>query len=141
MLFATEHSDLKPNNFVVNNKYNIQGVIDWGFAAFVPIVRAAGIPRFLWLSLPLCRSDAVVRKDRQSYIMSLASQRSQAALFMRRWQMTEDIDFHTLYLESLSSKGMHASLARIGWNVPFHEVVEHREERISGDGVKNGKGG
>ncbi|KAI0440989.1 hypothetical protein F4803DRAFT_444085 [Xylaria telfairii] len=139
-VFAMEHGDLKPDNFIVDDQYNIQSVIDWGFAAFVPIVRAAGIPRFLWPGLPLCRPNAIVQKDRQAYTMSLASQRSQAAFYMQRWQMTEDVDFHTLYLESLFSKGMHASLARLEWKIPFHKVVEHREEWSSGDYMENGMG-
>ncbi|KAI1157441.1 hypothetical protein F5B18DRAFT_665966 [Nemania serpens] len=127
-IFAIEHGDLKPDNIIIDNKFHIQSIIDWGFAAFVPIARAAGVPRFLWPSLPLCRSDAIIQKDRLSYIMSLASQRSQAALYMQRWQMTADVDFHTLYLESLFSKGMHASLARIGWKIPFHKVIKHSRE-------------
>ncbi|KAI0397970.1 hypothetical protein F5Y17DRAFT_475786 [Xylariaceae sp. FL0594] len=118
--FAMEHGDLKPDNLIVDDKHNIQSVIDWGFAAFVPIVRAAGIPRFLWPSLPSCRPSMVVRKDRESYINSFASQSSPAALYMRRWQNVADLDFHTLYLESLFSKGAHASLAAIGWKVPSH---------------------
>ncbi|KAI0423385.1 hypothetical protein F5Y09DRAFT_327569 [Xylaria sp. FL1042] len=139
-IFAMEHGDFKPDNFIVDDEYNIQSVIDWGFAAFVPIVRAAGIPRFLWPGLPLCRPNAVVQKDRQSYTMSLASQHSQAALYMRHYQMTDDVDFRTLYLESLFSKGMHASLAKIGWKIPLHKVVEHREEWRSGDDMENGMG-
>ncbi|KAI3321466.1 hypothetical protein HD806DRAFT_545691 [Xylariaceae sp. AK1471] len=127
-IFALEHGDLKPDNFIVDDKYNIQSVVDWGFAAFVPIIRSAGIPRFLWPGLAHCRPDAVVQKDRQSYTMSFVSQQSQAALYMQRWQIAEDVDFHILYLESLFSKGMHASLARIGWRIPFRKVVGHREE-------------
>lgn len=72
--------------------------------------------------------------------MSLASQRSQAALYMQRWQMTADVDFHTLYLESLFSKGMHASLARIGWEFSSRKVIKHSEECSSKDDMENGIG-
>ncbi|KAI1286540.1 hypothetical protein F5Y03DRAFT_380711 [Xylaria venustula] len=59
---------------------------------------------------------------------------------MQRWQMTAVVDFHTLYLESLFSKGMHASLARIGWKIPFHKVIKHSRECRSRDDTENGIG-
>ncbi|KAF2971908.1 hypothetical protein GQX73_g1760 [Xylaria multiplex] len=139
-IFAIEHGDLKPDNIIIDNKFNIKSVIDWGFAAFVPIARAAGVPRFLWPSLPLCRSDTVIQNDRLSYTMSLASERSQAALYMQHWQMTADVDFRTLYLESLFSKGMHAFLARIGWKIPFHNVINQSKECSSKDDTENETG-
>jgi hypothetical protein len=57
---------------------------------------------------------------------------------MQRWQIAEDVDFHTLYLESLFSKGMHASLARIEWKTSDHKIVENREESSLGDDMENG---
>ncbi|KAK0762902.1 hypothetical protein N5P37_004426 [Trichoderma harzianum] len=32
--FAVEHGDIKPNNIIVDENYNIKCVIDWGFATF-----------------------------------------------------------------------------------------------------------
>ncbi|KAI0187153.1 hypothetical protein F4808DRAFT_94595 [Astrocystis sublimbata] len=124
MIFAMEHGDLKPDNFIVDDKHNIQSVIDWGFAAFVPVIRAAGIPRFLWPSLPLCRPNTVTQKDRESYTSSFASLCSPAAVYMQRWQNVADVDFQTLYLESLFSKGIHVFLAGIGWEIPSEKSGE-----------------
>ncbi|KAI1130331.1 hypothetical protein F5Y10DRAFT_263225 [Nemania abortiva] len=137
MIFTIDHGDLNPNNIIVDDKYNIQSVIDWGFASFVPIIRAASIPRFLWPNPPDFRPNVVVQKDIQSYAMCFASQQSQAALYMQRCQIAEGVEFRTLYLESLLSKGMHASLARIGWKVPYQKIVENREESMSRNIIDN----
>ncbi|KAI0147291.1 hypothetical protein GGR57DRAFT_515840 [Xylariaceae sp. FL1272] len=127
-IFALDHGDLKPDNVIVDDKHNIQSVIDWGFAAFVPIIRAAGIPRFLWSSLPSCRPNSVVLRDRKVYTSYFASQSSQAALYMQHWQNDPNLDFQTLYLESLFSKGMHASMVGIGWKVPDRKAIENRDK-------------
>lgn len=93
-------------------------VIDWGFAALAPSARASGLPRFLWPthSARFAPSRTIL-EDRQAYIRSVSSHTSPAALFMRHWQTAADVDFRTLYLESISSKGMHTSMARIGWKL------------------------
>lgn len=131
-IFALEHGDIKPENIIVDDNHNIQCVIDWGFAAFVPLIRAAGIPPFLWPSLPLCRPNTIVQEDRKSYTKSFAShQSSQVTRYIQHWQSVANVDFHTLYLESLLSKGMHASLAGIGWKVPDREIVQDREQMRS----------
>lgn len=36
---------------------------------------------------------------------------------MLRWQTVADVDFRTLFFESISSKGMHTALARMGWKL------------------------
>ncbi|KAI1436767.1 hypothetical protein GGR50DRAFT_649637 [Xylaria sp. CBS 124048] len=58
--------------------------------------------------------------------------------FMRRWQMDDGVDSHTLYIESLFSKAMHASMARIGWKMPLHKAVAQRKEWSSGGDIENG---
>ncbi|KAM4054834.1 phosphotransferase enzyme family protein [Hirsutella rhossiliensis] len=35
--FAMDHGDLSPQNILVDSAQNITGIIDWGFAAKVPI--------------------------------------------------------------------------------------------------------
>ncbi|KAI0101847.1 hypothetical protein GGR51DRAFT_550772 [Nemania sp. FL0031] len=126
-VFAIDHSDLKPSNIIVDDKYTIQGVIDWEFAAFVPIIRAAGIPYFLWPDGPHFRPSAVVQKDRKSYALSFASQHSPAALYMQRWQIAENVDFHTLYIKSLF----------IEWKIPSHRVVQNRKELSSANDTED----
>jgi hypothetical protein len=103
-------------------------VIDWGFAAFVPIAKAACLPRFLWPNEDGFVPSPTIRKDRQAYIRSFSSETSQAALSMLRWQNAKDVDFRTLYLESISSKGMHISMARIGWRLSYGEFLGDNEE-------------
>ncbi|KAH8745786.1 kinase-like domain-containing protein [Diaporthe sp. PMI_573] len=140
-VFAMDHGDIKPGNIIVDEKYNIRCVIDWGFAALVPIARAAGLPRFLWPdhSAGFAPSPTVL-KDRQAYIRSFSSQTSQAALAMLRWQDAKDVDFRTLYLESISSKGAHISMARIGWKPPHCEFLGDKEDDNVADRQPEGKG-
>jgi hypothetical protein len=66
-------------------------IVDWGFVELVPIVRAAGLPRFLWPDSPGYLQSTVMQKVRESYIMSFASQCSQGALYMQL------ADFHHGY--------------------------------------------
>lgn len=104
-------------------------VVDWGFAARVPIAKAACLPRFLWPdhSAGLAPSLTLL-KDRQAYLRSLSSNTSQPALSMLRWQDAKDADFRTLYLESISSKGVHISMVRLGWKLPWCRLLEDDED-------------
>lgn len=104
-------------------------VIDWAFAAPVPIARAAGLPRFLWPSSSNgFAASSTSRSDRQIYLASLGSCTSPAAAYIRRWQCGQDAEFRTLYLESLLSKGMHVELAQVGWRLPFQTRIVDRDE-------------
>ncbi|GAB0138832.1 hypothetical protein EsDP_00007054 [Epichloe bromicola] len=129
-VFAMDHGDIKPGNIIVDEEYNIKCIIDWGFAAMVPIARSAILPRFLWPDDSARFAPSLtVLKDRQAYIGSFSSQTSQAALFMLRWQDAEDVDFRTLYLDSISSKGVHTSMARVGWKLSYCAFVRDAEEQ------------
>ena len=104
-------------------------VIDWGFAALVPIAKAAGLPRFLWPN-HLATPSPTVLKDRQAYIRSFSLQTSQAALPMPRWQNAKDVVFRTLYLESISSKGIHTFMAKIRWQRSCEFLSDTEEQSI-----------
>jgi hypothetical protein len=108
-------------------------IIDWSFASSVPLLRAAGLPRFLWGEDGV--PDPLVRSDRETYIKSFADMDSKVAEYMRQFQSAPDVDFRTLYVESLFSKGVHKLLAGKGWKIPGHEVREDGdgEEREGGD--------
>jgi hypothetical protein len=54
---------------------------------------------------------------------------------MRHLQTTKDVDFRTLYLESLFSKGTHLLLARMGWKLPYCELLENEEDDTKDGGV------
>ena len=145
---AMDHGDFKPDNIIVDEEYNIKGyveglnelrssrtrtdphrVVDWSFADMVPISRAAGFPRFLWPASLHTAPSPTVQADRRAYIASVAAHTSGAASHMQRWQTGPDVDIRTLFLESLFSKGMHIDLARVGWKLPYCElVIRHRAE-------------
>ena len=74
-----------------------------------PLVQAAKLPCFLWT----CESasDETMLEDRRMYVASLASQTSEAALFMKRRQEAKDVDYRMVFLGSLTSKGMLKSMA------------------------------
>lgn len=62
---------------------------------------------------------------------------------MRHWQTAADVDIRTLFQESLFSKGMHTDLARVGWKLPYCElVIRHRaeEQRAWEEGNSNDLG-
>jgi hypothetical protein len=91
-------------------------IIDWAFADLTPIQRAAGLPRFLWPPPSMyAHLSPVTQSDREAYMASFSTRSSPATLHMRRWQNPPDVDFRTLYIESLFSKGMHFHLAQAGW--------------------------
>lgn len=91
----------------------------------VPIVQAAMLPRFLWPhESATCAPSQAILKDRQAYIGSFSSQGSQAALAMKRWQDAKDVDFRTLYLESMFSKGTLASMAKAGWKLSYCDFID-----------------
>ncbi|KAL7957692.1 hypothetical protein V8C34DRAFT_314695 [Trichoderma compactum] len=114
--FAVEHGDIKPNNIIVDEDYNIQCVIDWGLATFVPISKAAGLPYFLWSSdtdpAGVAPSQSLL-KDIRAYIASFSSQTLPMALSMLHLHNTEDV---------------HTSMARAGWRLPYCEFLKDTED-------------
>ncbi|KAI9695935.1 MAG: hypothetical protein M1820_008347 [Bogoriella megaspora] len=141
--FAMEHGDIKPDNIIVDDEYNIQrcfahfiSIIDWAFAAHVPIARAACLPRFLWPDSFVYAPSPTVQRDRKSYIAFSASDSPPlqiAPAYIQHWQAAVDVDFRTLYLESILSRGVHEGLARAGWRLAYcpSGVVEDESEELS----------
>lgn len=66
--------------------------------------------------------NPILQEDRKVYIASLTSQSSQVASWMLLIYGSDDVDFRHCFLESIISKGMHRSLAGLGWKLPYHEV-------------------
>ncbi|KAL6837303.1 hypothetical protein V8C40DRAFT_260322 [Trichoderma camerunense] len=129
--FAVEHGDIEPNNIIVDENYNIKCVIDWGFATFVPISKAAGLPRFLWSSdtdsAGVAPSQSLLKNIR-AYIACFSSQTLPMALSMPHLNNIEDVYFRSLCLESTSSKQVHVSMARAGWKLPYCEFLKDTED-------------
>jgi hypothetical protein len=63
-----------------------------------------------------------LQDDRKAYVASLTSQSSQVASWMLLIYSSNDVDFRHCFLESIISKGMHRSLAALGWELPYHEL-------------------
>ncbi len=57
---------------------------------------------------------------------------------MRRWQTAKDVDFCTLYLESLFSKGMQGAMARYRWKLQYCELLVNAADASVGDAPENG---
>ncbi|KFX97821.1 hypothetical protein V490_02612 [Pseudogymnoascus sp. VKM F-3557] len=60
---------------------------------------------------------------------------------MRQVQGARDVDFRTLYVESLFSKGVHKLLAGKGWKIPGHELREDGDGEERGGGDEGGDNG
>lgn len=63
-----------------------------------------------------------LQEDRKAYVASLTSQSSQVASWMSLIYSCDDVDFRHCFLESIISKGMHRSLADLGWKLPYREL-------------------
>ncbi|KAL6701593.1 hypothetical protein J3F84DRAFT_12922 [Trichoderma pleuroticola] len=125
--FAVDHGDIKPNNIIVDEDYNIKCVIDWGCATFVPISQAVCLPHFLWSSdmdpAGVAPSQSLLQ-DIRAYITCFSSQNLPMALSMLHLHNIKDVYFRTLCLESTSSKQVHTSMARAGWKLPYYELLQ-----------------
>lgn len=47
---------------------------------------------------------------------------------MKRWQGAKDVDYRTLYLEPISSRGMLASMASVEWKLSYCDLIEENLE-------------
>lgn len=67
-------------------------------------------------SVQLCRQI-----ERLNYITSLKFHSSQVTSWISRIHSSLGVDIRHCVLESMISKGMHFSLARLGWQLPYGE--------------------
>ena len=95
-----------------------------------PFQLAVRMPLFLQLSDLSLPPYVTLQEYLKTYITSLESQSStsQVAFWISLIHSPDDVDFRHCYLESLISKGMHSTLARLGWKLPNRErsKVPHR---------------
>ncbi|KAF2240345.1 hypothetical protein BU26DRAFT_442836 [Trematosphaeria pertusa] len=120
--YAIDHGDLSPQNILADSEYNVTGIIDWGFAAKVPIQLAGRLPRLLQLQEPVLPPSRTLQQDRKTYIASLTSHSSEAASWISLIHSCKDVDFRDCFLESVISKGAHQLLARLGWKLPYRDL-------------------
>lgn len=77
------------------------------------------MPRFLQLPELRLPPSSILLEDRQAYVASLRTNPSQVVSWMVMIHLSDDVDFRHCYLESIISKGMHHSLASLGWKLPY----------------------
>ncbi|KAI9861204.1 MAG: hypothetical protein M1813_005377 [Trichoglossum hirsutum] len=125
------HEDLIPENIIVDNEYNIKGIIDWGFATFLPLQFAVYFPRILAIeasqmdapqppdvaafSLTFLQPSAVLEADRRYYTSYLSSRKSSLSRSISSVLSTPDVDWRHLVFEAASSKGLHKWMAQRDW--------------------------
>lgn len=97
---------------------NFESIIDWGFASVFPIQLAGRLPRFLQLQELLLPPSSALLEDRNIYVSSLRPRSSEVVSWILLIQSSEGVDFRHCFLESILSKGMHHSLASLGWKLP-----------------------
>ncbi|KAM3508182.1 hypothetical protein MY11210_006844 [Beauveria gryllotalpidicola] len=133
--FAMEHGDLKAESIISSGEqFIIEAIVDWGTAEMVPVMQAARLPPLLWCESADDVPTETMLRDRKPYVAVAAtatatasagkdaSAAAAAAAAMKRAQQGLDVDFRTLYLESIKSEGMLASMARAGWRLPYSEL-------------------
>ncbi|KAM3543820.1 hypothetical protein ARSEF1564_003265 [Beauveria bassiana] len=121
-LFAMEHGDLKAESIISSGEqFTIEAIVDWGTAEMVPIMQAARLPPLLRCESADDVPTETMLRDRESYVAvaAMAAAATAAAAAMRKAQGGLNVDFRMLYLESIKSEGMLASMARAGWRLPY----------------------
>ncbi|KND91751.1 hypothetical protein TOPH_03792 [Tolypocladium ophioglossoides CBS 100239] len=137
------HEDLDPSKIVVDDEYNVKGVIDWGFARTLPRQLAIGLPRFLGIepsrldespppdiakfSAAFLQPSPTLRLDRQCIISHISSMvRAEGdqvnsvpyGNFVLSALSDDKIDWQRLLFESVSSRGLHRWMADRLWLLP-----------------------
>ena len=95
-----------------------------------PMQLAGRLPRFLHVQQLVLPPSPTLEEDRNAYVASLRSYSSQVASWLLLIQSSEDVDFRHCFLESLVNKGMHYSLAALGWKLPFVFREQHNNFKI-----------
>ena len=131
--FIISHNDLAPEN-IVDENYNITGIIDWGFARKLPLQFGLTYPRFLNIEPPWdinkdppptdmraflatfftpCTS---LEQDR-AYAMTLLSAQSKDPMILRFCQFVSSphLDWRRLIFEAATSKVLNSWMANRSW--------------------------
>ncbi|KAK2764992.1 hypothetical protein FQN54_008691 [Arachnomyces sp. PD_36] len=151
---VTSHSDLAGQNIIVDDEYNIKGIIDWGFACQLPLQFAVGLPRFLEIepreldpptspvdllafSFEFLQLSPVRMTDREDLIGSLPQ--SEAGIVPRTAHTVlsaPDVDWRNLMYQAAGSKGLHKWMAGKNWllsrdtDIPTNSDLEREVEEF-----------
>ena len=66
--FMISHDDLAPENIIVDDNYNVTGIIDWGFARQLPLQFGLTYPRFLNIEPPWDINEDTPPKDMRAFL-------------------------------------------------------------------------
>jgi hypothetical protein len=106
-------------------------IIDWALGNYLPVQVAGGLSRFLAMDPEPpelgSRPSLILQEDRRSFIASLKTaaaaasspQSSTIVSWMLRIHCDEDVDDRRLFLEGITSKGVHRWLAEEKWGLPL----------------------
>ncbi|KAJ5719129.1 hypothetical protein N7493_007584 [Penicillium malachiteum] len=114
--FAVTHTGFGTHNIIMDKPGVISGVVSWAFAEKRPLQYAAGFPEILLLRHVDQPPSEILRSDRENYIAALRSRNnSEIVETMISILSAEDVEFNTMYLESIVSKSRHREMADAGW--------------------------
>ncbi|POR34217.1 Uncharacterized protein TPAR_05583 [Tolypocladium paradoxum] len=134
-LFAISHDNLAAHKIIIDQEYNITGIIDWKFARFRPLQLALHFPRVLTTdldendpaaSIESIQPSSILLADRQfvmSHLSSLVAnqapqgipQQASLASIMKAVVSDPDVDWQDLVYQSCFRKNLHKWMANQSW--------------------------
>lgn len=132
--FMISHDDLAPENIIIDDNYNVTGIIDWGFARKLPLQFGLTYPRFLNIEPPwdinkdtpptdmraflatFLTPCTTLEQDR-AYSTTLLSAQSTDPMILRFFKFVSSphLDWRRFVFEAAHSKGLHKWMANRSW--------------------------
>lgn len=132
--YMISHDDLAPENIIVDDNYNVTGIIDWGFARKLPLQFGLTYPRFLNIeppwdinkdSLPTDMktflatyfTPCTTLEQDQTYFTMVLSAQSTDPMILRfsKFVSSPNLDWRRFIFEAANSKGLHSWMANRFW--------------------------
>ena len=132
--FMISHNDLAPENIIVDDNYNVTGIIDWGFARKLPLQFGLTYPRFLNIEPPwdvnrdprptdmmaflaIFFTPCTALEQDRAYASRLLSAQSTDPMIRRfsTFVSSPHLDWRRLIFEAASSKGLHKWMGNRSW--------------------------
>ncbi|KAI5305396.1 hypothetical protein KEM56_004549 [Ascosphaera pollenicola] len=129
--FATDHGAIEPKHIIVDDEYNITGIIHWDDAFNVPFQQAALFPHFLRFKAEngALTSSLRLRTDQHAYIEAVQDRKMTTAVRWMNFLMTiQDANLRACCIDSIQSVEMHKALVENKWKIP--SFWGDREERL-----------
>ncbi|KND91585.1 hypothetical protein TOPH_03821 [Tolypocladium ophioglossoides CBS 100239] len=146
-LFAMSHDNLAAHKIIIDQEYNITGIIDWKFARFRPLQLALHFPRLLETDFdeadPSTSAESIhpsstLSADRQfvmSHLSSLVANQASKGLpqlaspasIMKAVVSDPDVDWQDLVYQSCFRKNLHKWMANRSW-LPY--ATQRTEVRL-----------